>query len=355
VRADGRVNGAPVTAGSRPGPGGVTIYDVAQACGVSASTVSRAFSRPGLVNAQTADRVRQAAERLGYRATPVARPIRLQRTSLISVIVSDLANPYFGDLLHGAHHAAATADYCLIVSDVRESPSAERLAIERVIPLVDGLILATSRISDSAIRVAAKQLPTVVLNRVVSDVPSMITDNAGGVGLALEHLHGLGHRSVTYVSGPEASWANGMRWRGLRDRARHLGVQARATRPMPPTIAGGRIAAGRLTTRPTSAVITYNDLMAIGLMQGMAHAGIRVPEEISVVGFDNTLGSALVTPGLTTVAAPLRHLGSRAVQSILTQLQQGRHRPVDAAPVQVPAKLRVRGSTGPAPDLPASY
>jgi len=326
----------------------VTIYHVAQACGVSASTVSRAFSRPGLVNAETAARIRQAAEDLGYRVTPVARPIRLQRTSLISVIVSDLANPYFGDLLDGAQQAAARADYTLIVSDVRESPSAERRAIERVTPLVDGLVLATSRISDSAIRVAAKQLPTVVLNRVVSDVPSMMTDNAGGVRLAIEHLHGLGHRSITYLSGPEASWANGMRWRGLRDRAEQLGVQVRATRPMPPTIAGGRSAAPRLRARPTTAVITYNDLMAIGLMQGLAHFGIRVPEEISVVGFDNTFGSALVTPGLTTVAAPLRQLGGRAVQSVIAQLSEGRHRPPDSAPTQVPAKLRVRGSTGPA-------
>jgi LacI family repressor for deo operon, udp, cdd, tsx, nupC, and nupG len=353
VRANSRASGASGAGRANPAPAGVTIYDVAQLCGVSASTVSRAFSRPGLVNAETAARIRQAAEDLGYRATPVARPIRLQRTSLISVIVSDLANPYFGDLLDGAQEAAAKAEYSLIVSDVRESPSAERLALERVIPLVDGLILATSRICDSAIRVAAKQLPTVVLNRVVSDVPSMVTDNAGGVRLALEHLHDLGHRSVTYVPGPEASWANGMRWRGLRDRALHLGVQVRATRPSPPTIAGGRSAAGRLTARPTTAVITYNDLMAIGLMQGMKRVGVRVPEEISVVGFDNIFGSALVTPGLTTVAAPLRQLGERAVQSVLAQLQEGRHRPRDATPIQVPAKLRVRGSTGPAPDLPA--
>jgi LacI family repressor for deo operon, udp, cdd, tsx, nupC, and nupG len=125
----------------------------------------------------------------------LARPVPTQQSSLIAVIASDL----------------------------RESPEAERGPVERLIPLVDGLVLATSRVADSTIRVAAKRISTVVLNHVVSAVPSMITDIARGVRLALGHPAGLGHERVTHVSGPEASWANGIRWRALQDTAKRIG------------------------------------------------------------------------------------------------------------------------------------
>jgi LacI family transcriptional regulator len=146
--------------GSRPSP---TIYDVAKAAGVAPSTVSRAFSRPGRVNAETAEHIRKVADEIGYRTNPLGRGLPSGKTSLLAVIVADVTNPFFFEIIRGAERTASEAGYTLLVVDAQESVDAERQALERTLPLVEGLILATSRMSDSSIRVAAKQRPTVVM------------------------------------------------------------------------------------------------------------------------------------------------------------------------------------------------
>lgn len=324
---------------------GPTIYDVARAAGVAASTVSRAFSRPGRVNAATAERIRAVAEELGYRANPLARALPTGRTSLLALVVSDVTNPFFFDIVRGAEHAASGAGYTLLVADAHESASAERESLERMITLVEGIVLATSRMSDSAIRVVAKQRPTVVLNRTLTDVPSVLTDNVRGMRRAVEHLGELGHRTITYVAGPEASWADGIRWRSLHDGAYELELQARRIGPFPPTQHGGRLAAEAFAKNPTSAVVCYNDLMSIGFVRRLTEMGARVPAEVSVVGFDNIFGSDFASPPLTTVAAPLRALGDQAVRRLLRQLRTSTLSPTEVLPILLPAQLIVRSST----------
>lgn len=321
-----------------------TIYDVAKAAGVAPSTVSRAFSRPGRVNAETAERIRQVAAELGYRTNPLARALPTGRTSLLAIVTADVTNPFFFEIIRGAEAAAAEAGYTMIVVDVQESPEAERRALDRALPLVEGIVLATSRMSDSSIRVAAKQRPTVVLNRVMTDVPSVVTDNARGARRAVEHLAELGHTTLTYAAGPEASWADGMRWRSVREAAYELELRTRRLGPFPPTQAGGLAAAQALRQNPTTAVIAYNDLIAIGLLRGLSRLGARVPQDVSVVGFDNIFGSDFCDPPLTTVAAPLRHLGSYAVTTLLEEMKRRRSGPL--RPALLPAQLVVRGSTG---------
>ena len=322
--------------------GGPTIYDVARACGVAPSTVSRAFSRPGRVNAETAARIRATAEAMGYRANPLARALPTGRTALLALVVSDVTNPFFFDIIRGAQSAASEAGYTLLVADVHESAEAEREALDRALPLVEGAVLATSRMSDSAIRVMAKQRPTVVLNRVLTEVPSVVTDNARGMRRAVEHLGELGHHSITYVAGPEASWADGMRWRSLREAAYELELRARRIGPFAPTVGGGVEAAEVLAAAPTTAVVCYNDLLAIGLMRRLTALGARIPAELSVIGVDNIFGSDFCTPPLTTVAAPLRALGSHAVRALLREI--GRTTPQAVRPTLLPAQLVVRGS-----------
>ena len=135
---------------------------------------------------------------------------------------------------------------------------------------------------------------------------------------AVEHLAELGHQRITYVAGPEASWADGMRWRSLREAATELRLQARRIGPYPPTVAGGGArAATELTRHPSSAVIAYNDLPAIGLIRTLIDLGVQVPADVSVIGFDNIFAAELVTPPLTTVVAPLRAMGVTAVQNLL--------------------------------------
>ncbi|HEX5858814.1 MAG TPA: LacI family DNA-binding transcriptional regulator [Microbacterium sp.] len=334
--------------GDRP-----TIYDVATAAGVAPSTVSRAFSRPGRVNAETAERIRQVAMEMGYRTNPLARALPTGRTSLLAVIVADVTNPFFFEILRGAEETATAAGYTLLVADVQESVEAERQALDRTLPMVEGLVLATSRMSDSSIRVAAKQLPTVVLNRSMSDIASVATDNSRGMKRAVEHLAGLGHTTITYLAGPDASWANGVRWQAMREATHELGIRARRLGPFSPTQAGGLAAARALADAPSTAAIAYNDLIAIGMMRGLMNLGIRVPDDVSVVGFDNIFGADFCTPQLTTVAAPLRQLGAVAVRILLEELRTPARgaRQAPQGPLKtalLPANLVERMSTGPA-------
>lgn len=332
-----------------------TIYDVAKAAGVAPSTVSRAFSRPGRINAETAARVQGVAATLGYRANPMARALPTGRTSMLAVIVSDVTNPFFFEIVRGVEAAAATAGYVLLLVDTHESSSDERAAIDRAIPMVDALVLASSRMSDNAIRMIAKQRPTVVLNRPMTDVLSVVSDNQRGMRSAVEHLGGLGHRVLTYVAGPEASWSGGMRWRSIRQTTNELDMRVHRIGPYAPTLAGGLAAVREFAKEPTTGVVAYNDLMAIGLMRGLLHAGARIPGDVSIIGFDNIFGSDFCSPPLTTVAAPLRALGTTAAQMVLEHLASGaRGRPVNPIraftpfrPTMLPTELLVRGSTGP--------
>lgn len=333
------------SAGDEPESRAVTIYDVACAAGVAPSTVSRAFSRPGRVNARTAERIRQVADELGYRTNPLARALSTARSHMIALAVSDVANPVYSEVVRGAQATAAEAGYTIVLVDAQESDRREREALERALPAVDGIVLAGSRMSDSAIRMIAKQKPVIVLNRAVVDVPCVVPDTPRGLRYAAEHLAALGHGCVTYVAGPEASWADGMRWRSLREAAAELQLRVRRIGPFSPDVPGGVRAAGELLrTQPTSAVVAYNDQLAIGLIRGLATAGVRVPADVSVVGFDDIVAADLITPGLTTVAAPLHIGGATATRHLLTMIEGARGRA--GSPVVLPVRFVVRGSTG---------
>jgi DNA-binding LacI/PurR family transcriptional regulator len=331
--------GPPVT-GSPARP---TIYDVAKAAGVATSTVSRALSQPGRVNFETAEHVRRVAEELGYHSTRIQRqPAR--RTSLLAVLVADITNPVYFGMIRGAERTAAHAGYSMLVMETQESEPTEREALARVQPIADGIMLTSSRMSDGAIREVAKRGPLVVLNRTVGQVPSVTSDNVRAVKRATEHLAETGVSAITYLAGPEASWSNGMRWQGLREAGLDLNLRVRRVGPVEPTMRGGAAAAQEWLQHRTPGVIAYNDLVAIGFMRAVTAAGVDVPEDVRVVGFDNIVDAQLVQPGLTTIASPLVSLGSAAVNHLL---KSSRRLPEDLEPMLLPARLVVRGSTGP--------
>jgi len=325
-------------------PSQVTIYDVAKAAGVAPSTVSRTFARPGRVNADTAARIRQVAEELGYRANPIGQALATSQTKLLGLMVSDVANPFYSQLIRGAQLAATEAGYELLLADCRESGTRERTALERLIPVVEGFVIGSSRMSDSALRNIAKQRPMVVLNRALLDVPSVVTDNASGIRAAVNLLRETGHDSVVYVAGPEASWPDGVRFRALRDLGTKAGMNTHKIGPFLPTFEGGLAAARTLLEKPPTAVIAYNDLMAIGVMHGFLREGIAVPEQVSVVGFDDILISRLTIPTLTTVAAPMKQMGVTAVKNVVAIINGAKPRSTE--PMVMPVQLKVRGSTG---------
>jgi LacI family repressor for deo operon, udp, cdd, tsx, nupC, and nupG len=220
-------------------PGRPTIYEVARVAGVAPSTVSRALSRPGRVSFKTAEHIRKVAEEIGYRAAGFERSVQ-QSTSMLVMVVADITNPVFFGMIRGAERTAAHAGFTLLVVETQESESTERDTLTRVLPVVDGVILTSSRISDASIRDAAKHRPLVVLNRVVGQVPSVASDNVKATKKAAEHLAGSGVDEITYLAGPEASWADAMRWRGLREAGLELDLRVRRIGPNLPTMRGGR-------------------------------------------------------------------------------------------------------------------
>jgi len=333
-----------VSSGAEAFPRGPSIYDVAREAGVSASTVSRALSKPGRVSFATAEHVREVAARFGYRAATTRRQVESGRPRTLAMIVADITNPVFFGMIRGAERTAMHAGYTLVLAESQESETQERQALERILPTVAGVILTSSRMADGPIRTLAKQAPVVVLNRLVDQVPSVACDNIKAMKRVVEHLGGLGHRSITYLAGPDASWASGQRWRGVLEAGHELDLVVRQLGPFSPTIAGGRQAAEQWAKARTTAVVGYNDLLTIGFCEAATEAGLTVPGEVSVVGFDNIRESTLVRPELTTVASPLVSLGSAAVNHLLK---------TSAVPVRrddlvvLPARLVVRGSSGP--------
>ena len=312
----------------------VTIYDVARAAGVAPSTVSRALARPGRVSVATVARVREAAQRLGYQRNR-ALPDAGGQSQLLAMIVSDIRNPVFTDLVRGADTAAEAAGYTLLVFDSRESMARER-AFERYLGAVDGVLLTSPRLPATGIQMLAKQRPVVVLNRVVGDLPCVLTDSAEGARYAVEHLHALGHTDVTYIAGPAASWNDGMRWRGVQQSAKELSMRAGRVGSAVPTVEGGFRAAELWAANPTTAVIAFNDVVAIGFVVGLRALGLEVPRDVSVVGFDNSQLGALTTPPLTSVASPLRDQGATATNMLISVL---RGRSVPTEPTLLPARL----------------
>lgn len=322
-----------------------TITDVARECGVAPSTVSRAFSHPGRVNAQTAERILQAAERLGYRPNPIARALPSGRTLMLALLVPDVTNPFFSEMLRGAERQAGAAGHTLVLADTDESPEMEAVHIDRLSRMVDGVIVGTPRLPNERIAGFAQRFPLVLVNREIGEVPSVVIDTARGMIQEAEHLASLGHRSVAYLAGPRASWADRNRWRALQSSGRRLGLTMTRLGPFAPTVAGGTAAADAVVNSGATAVIAFNDLLAIGTTRRLLARGLQVPGDISVVGCDDIFGADFCQPALTTLAAPIQDAGRAAVMLLLDTLAPTPHHVVRR--IVLPTVLIVRESAGP--------
>ena len=267
---------------------------------------------------------------------------------MIGLAVTDVTNPFFFPLLRGAEQVCTEHGYALMLFDAQESGSREREIFERALPVLDGVVIASSRLSDTALRGFAKKAPTVILNRVVTGLPCVVSDYERGVRRALEHLAGLGHRRVAYIAGPPASWADGARWRAFHEAAAELGMVDCRLGPVMPTVRGGEQVLPQVHEHKVSAVIAYNDLIAIGILRGTAAAGVRVPDRLSVIGFDNIFASDLVTPRLTSIASPLGLVGEKAARSVISLIEHHDESADFVEPLVMPMRLIERSSTGPA-------
>ena len=320
--------------------GAVTLSDVAREAGVAISTVSRALSRPERVAVGTGERVQEVARRLGYRPNRIAQALPTGRTGMLAVLLPDITNPHHFGLVRGAEAQARAAGVTLVLADTQEGPELEAAHVDRLESAVDGFVLVASRLPEPELRALAERRPLVLFNRRVEGLPSVATDSADGARQVVEHLVALGHRSIAYLAGPRAAWSDAQRWRALSESAAAAGADVVHCGPFPPTLDAGPAAADVGVGTGATALVAFNDLLAIGVLRRLEERGVAVPEQVSVVGFDDIFGADFCSPPLTTVAAPVGDAGRRLVDV----LQAGRH---PAPVVTVPTLLRVRASTGP--------
>jgi LacI family transcriptional regulator len=322
-----------------------TITDVARVAGVAPSTVSRAFSNPGRVNAQTRAEVLEVAEQLGYVPNQTARTLVSGRTNTLALLVPDITNPYFSGVIKGAERAAATAGMSLVLGDTQENPSLEEQLVRRLGPAVDGFVISASRMPDDALQRAAEENRIALINRATAGIPCVVADYDSGTRQIVDHLDSLGHRSFVFLGGPAESWSGARRWAGLSAAAEARGMTATRFGPYAPTLAGGPAAADAVLAAKATAVVAHNDMLAIGVMRRLAERRVDVPGQVSVVGFDNMFGADFLTPGLTTLAERREDAGARCVELLASRTPPGSGR--ETPSWVLPTELVVRGSTGP--------
>jgi DNA-binding LacI/PurR family transcriptional regulator len=314
-----------------------TIRDVARDADVSVATVSRVLAGTASVSGVLAARVHESVRRLGYTPHTVARSLASGRTRLVGALVPNLANHYFYTVLKRLLNDAERDGYRLIVADSDENLGAERELALNLLAQTDGLILCSPRVPANVLRqYLTRDKPVVVLNRAVDDlpVPQVVVESYPAMRQLAVHVAELGHRRVLYLQGPLRSWHSKERWRAVRSLAR-LGVDLTAVR-VGATMSAGHQAVPRVLESGATAVLAYNDLVAIGLVVGLAERGVRVPEDISVTGYDDIAFSRYVTPPLTTVHSPQDEVGSvawKAMDGLLHGDRPGTRTVLAAQPV----------------------
>jgi DNA-binding LacI/PurR family transcriptional regulator len=320
----------------------VTIHEVARGAEVSVSTVSRAFTMPEMVNATTRRRVLQVAEELGYQPNRAARGLVTGKTGNIGVVVPDVANPFFSAMLKGCTARAREARHVVFLADAAEDPRVEAEVVGAMAKQVDGIVLCSPRMEPAQLERLVGVAPLVLVNREDVDLPAVLMDSGDGVRQAVEHLAALGHHRVAYLGGPPTSWAGQQRLDGLRAAGPACEVDAVELGPFPPTFQGGIQAADLALARGVTAVLAFNDLMAVGVINRLAARGVTVPAEMSVIGFDDIEISAMTTEPLTTVRMPMEAAGRAAVDLLLEEPDDpaGRRR-------WLPTQLIVRSTTVP--------
>ncbi|HWA45306.1 MAG TPA: LacI family DNA-binding transcriptional regulator [Hypericibacter adhaerens] len=332
----------------------ITIKQVAEASGVAPSTVSNALTGKGYVSEETRGRVLQAAQSLGYRASSLARSLRLQQTWSVGLLVADVSNPFFPAVVRGVEDVLWRRQYNLVLCNTDYNKEKEAAYLRHLLDKrLDGLILAsTAADSDDVLELQAEGVPFVMLNRrhVSARTPYVGMDNEGGVGMAMDHLLALGHRRIAFIKGRADSSAAEERHQGYRQALEREAIAYDPALVMQGdyTIESGHAAAARFLAlrRPPTAIVSANDFMAFGAMALFKERGLAVPSEMSVIGFDDIFVSALPWIELTTVRPQSWQLGASAAE-LLLELVGGREAN-RRREIILPNELVLRATTAPA-------
>ncbi|MFA9444231.1 LacI family DNA-binding transcriptional regulator [Egicoccus sp. AB-alg6-2] len=356
-----------------------TMAHIAAATGVSVATVSRALNQATAdsLRPETVSRIRRAADELGYEVNLVARGLRRQRSATLGMLVPDLTNPFMPPVVRAIENALGASDYTLVVSNTDNDPARERVVIRAMLARqVEGLLLATARLDPDWRPATPPDLPVVLINRGSGlPLPSVVPDDTGGVERVVAHLLELGHRRLGHVAGPPEISTGRNRARAFLAVTAASGVASPAdvetTRRL--TVDEGHRAAGALLRRrpDLTALVAANDLVAVGCLRALRELGRRVPDDVSLTGFNDMQFVDLLDPPLTTVRIDHERLGSVAANVLLAQLtardatsvaegvtsadQDGTSADQDATPTAVhtvETHLLVRASTAAPPAVP---
>ncbi|MBB3664594.1 LacI family transcriptional regulator [Prauserella sediminis] len=328
----------------------MSIDDVAAEAGVHRSTVSRAFSRPEAVNPTTRQRILEVAESLGYQMSPLAQALRRKTSNLVPLIVPDITNPFYGELAKTMATAAAGKGYQLVlcVTDGEVAQTSGYLTALQGMYAPFGIVAPSTSVDLDELQSVALGSRVVVVDRVEkANVPTVTVDSAEGIALAVDHLRGLGHRRIAYVSGISGTYTS-------RDRlAAYEGLAEKLEMPATILDAGtgpevGERAAELFVDMPReqrpTAVIAANDMVAFALISSLGARGVSIPGEVSVMGFDGLELGSRSNPRLTTVRQPIADMGAIAIDLAEQLLNDG-----EAQHVVLTPDLLIRASTAEVP------
>ncbi len=319
--------------------GHVTLLDIARACGFSVSTVSIVLSEAPLsqnVAATTREKIRAMALQLGYHPDAFARSLRRRRSQTIGVLAYDLTDPFCIPIVRGIQLGLHPTNYLPLLMDAQTQrklfDSYLKMILERraecVIVIASWIFEETNLLAD----IEKNHVPIVIVGRDLTKrrISSVLVDNEAGGALAMRHLCALGHRRIAVIRGPEELFDSAPRWAGVQRVAAEAGIRVdrRLVFQLPGIVdpisgfeGGLRFAKQMLETGcPFTAVLAFDDLTALGVVRGLSEAGLRIPEDCSVLGFDDVLPAEVATPGITTIRQPLKEMGLQAVEWALQSL-----------------------------------
>ena len=327
----------------------ITIADVARAAEVSRATVSRVMNGRSTVAPEIAERVRAAADRLNYRPSDLARSLSLGRTNMVALVVPDLANPLFQQVLRGITNASAAAGYRVLVAETDENPAAEAGIALEARRRCDALIMVSPRLDEESLLELLPQVqPVILINRPgPPEVASVVVDYGRAVRIVVDHLVGLGHRRLAFLAGPRASSSNQARLRSLDVAEREIPGLEIVRLDCGWSIEDGYAAVERVLESRVTGVVAFNDLVAFGLLARLNEVGVAVPADLSVTGMDDIGLSRFAVPSLTTVRVPQQGLGELAWRRLYSAIS-GANGEQDGVP---DLRLAVRASTGPVPQV----
>lgn len=334
----------------------LTLEEVGKLAGVSRSTVSRVINDRPSVRAQVRERVWRVIEETGYQPHAAARSLATRRTSMVGVIIPEavttlFTDPFFPHLLYGITRTCNSERYYLLLS-LFDNPTGPEEMYQRVVRSghVDGVIVASTHVTDPLVaKLLRDGVPFVSVGRHPDERVSYVdVDNVAGARMAVEHLIRHGHTRIATITGPQNMVHGEDRLAGYRQalEAHHLSVDEQLVAEGDYTEASGSVATQRLLSASPTAVFAASDAMAVGALKVLREAGLRVPEDVALVSFDDVPVAAAVEPALTTVRQPIERLGSMAADLLLRLLENLPDVPSRAQRIVLPADLVVRDSCG---------